>query len=237
MTSPAWYRHRSAVFALIYLLGFLGGWGVTGRPYGAAYASIGAQLGGAGTAAMLALACVFTLACLAVRAWGASYLTAAVVWNPGAVTGSLIVAGPFRYTRNPLYLGNVFLAFGFGLLAPLPGTVFIILANLAFVAALIRHEEAQMSRQYGEAFRAYCRAVPALFPRLLPAPGNAAVSAQPVQGMLSELFTACLAAGLFMWILVPRFGGYAFAILYVVGVLAQRAVERAQQAAVATPRK
>lgn len=237
LTSPAWYRFRSAVFALIYAAGFLGGWALAGLHYVPAYAALGVRLGNDSPGMLLGVACIATLGALAIRAWGASYLTAAVVWNPDALDRSLIVAGPFRFTRNPLYLGNALLAIGFGLLAPLPGAAFILIANAVFIAALIRHEEALMLRRYGEDFRAYCSIVPRFFPRFAPAPSNSELRPLFVQGMLSELFTTCICAGLFIWILAPAYGWVAFIVLYLAGAFTQRAVDRALQAGVAAPHK
>lgn len=218
MTSPSWYRRRSAVFALVYLVGFVGGWLVTpGHRYVPTFAA---------APWLLAVSLALTAACLAIRAWGASYLSAAVVWNEDAKTDSLIVAGPFLHTRNPLYLGNALLALSFALLAPLPGAAFIVVANAVFIAALIRHEEQLMLRRYGEAFRSYCAQVPRFFPRILPARSRAPLQPALLQGVLSETFTAALAAGLFAWILVPRYGVYLFVALYLAGVFAQRAIDR-----------
>ncbi len=230
MSSPWWYRWRSAVFALIYAVGFFGGWATAaGHRYVPTFAVLGSRLGHSGVPALLALAIAATLACLAVRAWGSSYLSADTVWNRDARTDSLLVCGPFRYTRNPLYVGNALLALGFGLLAPPWGAGLIAVANAFFIAALIRHEEAAMKAQYGAAFARYCAQVPRFFPRIVPAPPQGTARASIVQGVLSEVFTASLAAGLFAWVLAPAYGLYAFIALYVSGVFAQRAIERAQQ--------
>lgn len=227
MSSPWWYRFRSAVFAFIYVVGFVLGTRVMHAPhYTPAFVTLGAYLGPSGPGALLALAIALTVLCVAIRAWGSSYLSAALVWNANARTDALIVAGPFRYTRNPLYLGNVFLAFGFGLLAPVPGALFILVANAVFIAALIRHEETLMGARYRNAFRVYCSQVPRLLPRIVPAPSQTGVQPSLFQGLRSELFTAAISVGLFAWILVPVYGVYLFFILYAAGVLAQRAVDQ-----------
>jgi protein-S-isoprenylcysteine O-methyltransferase Ste14 len=228
--SPWWYRRRSAVFAFIYLTGFIGGAVAAPRHlYVPAFASLGAWLGPAGAQGLLALAFLLTLLCLWIRAWGSSYLGAAVVWNANARTDSLIVAGPFRYTRNPLYFGNAFLAMGFGLLAPVAGTAFILVANAIFIAALIGCEEHLMRERYGAAFRAYCSQVPRFFPRLLPAPSHMALRPSILQGVRSEIFTAALAVGLFAWILMPAYGVYVFVACYAAGVFAERALQAGTQ--------
>jgi protein-S-isoprenylcysteine O-methyltransferase Ste14 len=218
MKSPWWYQRRSAVFALIYLIGFAGGWLALGAHR---YVPVLAR-----APWLLAVAIAFTIACLAIRAWGSSYLTAATVWNANAKTDALIVAGPFRYMRHPLYAGNALLAIGFGLLAPLPGAIFIVVANALFIGALIQHEEELMTRRYGDAFRAYRAQVPAVFPRLIPAPAQTSLRPSYAQGVLSEIFTAAVAAGLFFWILIPHIGMYLFVALYAAGVLAQQKIDQ-----------
>lgn len=203
---------------MIYLVGFGGGWLVSGaQRYIPAFS---------GNRWLLVLAIVLTAGCLILRAWGSSYLSAATVWNADAKTGTFVVAGPFRYTRNPLYLGNALLALGLGLLAPVPGTALIVIANLLFIGALTRYEEKLMRRRYGGEFKAYCEQVPRFVPRLTPAPSDAMLRPSLAQGVLSEIFTTALAAGIFAWILVPHYGVYFFVALYAAGVFAQQKIDR-----------
>jgi hypothetical protein len=44
--------------------------------------------------------------------------------------------------------------------------------------------------------------------------------------VLSEIFTAAVAAGLFSWILIPHIGMYLFVALYAAGVLAQQKIDQ-----------
>ena len=53
----------------------------------------------------------------ALRTWGAAYLRTAVVHDTAQHSETLVADGPFRYTRNPLYLANVPMAAGIGVLA------------------------------------------------------------------------------------------------------------------------
>jgi len=70
--------------------------------------------------------------------------------------GSLVTSGPYRYSRNPLYLGaNVFCFFGAALLfGSLTATVLTIL-HLPFINLVIRREERQLEQKFGEEFVAY----------------------------------------------------------------------------------
>src|SRR5205823_4684531 len=68
----------------------------------------------------LAVPVGLVLVCFFWRGWGTSYLRGHVMMDRAMHSDRLIVAGPFRWVRNPLYLGNLFMAAGFGLLLPPP---------------------------------------------------------------------------------------------------------------------
>ena len=74
--------------------------------------------------------------------------------------GSLVTAGPYRYSRNPLYLGaNVFCFFGAALLFGSPTALIMTAVHLPFVNLIIRREERQLEREFGDRFRAYKKQV------------------------------------------------------------------------------
>src|SRR5215469_3979326 len=61
--------------------------------------------------------------------------------------GSLVTTGPFRYSRNPLYLGgNVFCFFGAALLLGSPTATVMTALHLPLVNLMIRREETQLER-------------------------------------------------------------------------------------------
>jgi protein-S-isoprenylcysteine O-methyltransferase Ste14 len=78
----------------------------------------------------------------------------------------LATAGPYAYTRNPLYLGSLILAVGFAISARNwwigAGLVLIF---LAIYLPVIRGEETFLGEQFPE-FAEYARQVPRLLPRL-----------------------------------------------------------------------
>jgi protein-S-isoprenylcysteine O-methyltransferase Ste14 len=81
--------------------------------------------------------------------------------NPTSTTNrKLLTSGPFRFTRNPMYLGLTIVALG---VAFWVGSWSMFLAPIAlFVTANWVHvpfEEEKMHRQFGEAFDAYARKV------------------------------------------------------------------------------
>ncbi len=211
--SPAWYRLRGLVFGVIYIVGLAGGWVVWSR------------LGISNETSQVAVAAgaLLTFCCFALRAWGSAYLHADVVWNPDAMSDELIVDGPFRFTRSPLYLGNTFMALGIGLLAVPLGYAVIVVATLGFVFVLVRYETAQLHERFGPLVDEYVKAVPALFPRLTPANVQGTVKVQPslAQGLRSEIFTASLTLAM---IVLAGFGRNAipvFMVLWISGWIAQ----------------
>ena len=111
-------------------------------------------------------ALVFVAAAL--RTWGAAYLKTAVVHDTAQHSEALVADGPFRYTRNPLYLANLPMAAGIGVLASRAGFIFLVVANWIFVYRLIFREEEALRQSQGESYRAYLNAVPRFWPSLKP---------------------------------------------------------------------
>jgi protein-S-isoprenylcysteine O-methyltransferase Ste14 len=231
VSSPWWYRGRTLVFAGIFFAGFFIGAFVSfamHHAYVASYRELGSRLGPNGPAGMLAFAACCAAICYALRLWGSSYLRAGIVWNADARTDALLVAGPFRYVRNPLYLGNTFLAIGVGLMAPLAGFAIIVVGNILFVIALAKHEEASLAAAYGERFREYAARVPSLVPRIVPVPAHGNARPSLAQGLLAEVFTASILIGIVLSFVDPRRGYLDFFALYIAGIIAQRLIARAQ---------
>jgi protein-S-isoprenylcysteine O-methyltransferase Ste14 len=101
-----------------------------------------------------------------VRSWATAYLSAKVVHDADLHSERLLADGPYRHLRNPLYLGNILMATGIGLLASRIGFVVIVLANILIVLRLIAREEAGLLASRGESYFRYYKAVPALLPSL-----------------------------------------------------------------------
>ena len=81
--------------------------------------------------------------------------------NPYKAASELATDGPFRFTRNPIYLGDWLLFAGVALLLktawPL---VFGPIVWLAIRYGVIRHEEAHLETHFGETYLAYRKRVP-----------------------------------------------------------------------------
>ena len=111
----------------------------------------------------------------AVRTWATAYLRTEIVHDKSLHSGQVVADGPFRYTRNPLYFGSLFLAAGMGVMASRLGWVFIVCGVWVLQYRLIRREEAELLKDQGESYRRYFAAVPRLLPSLRPRlPGSGA---------------------------------------------------------------
>lgn len=100
------------------------------------------------------------------RVWGAAYLSYGTIHHPEMQAGAVMASGPFRYVRNPLYLGGWFMIVGIAFLMPPSGALFAIALLTIFLFRLILGEEAFLTAQLGEPYREYLRRVPRLIPRL-----------------------------------------------------------------------
>lgn len=98
---------------------------------------------------------------LALIVWGiAAMLWARTTIMPHSPASALVTSGPFRFTRNPLYvsmvLGYLSAAFWIGVV---PAIVLLPVALAVFHYFVIRREEAYLTRRFGDEYREYCRRV------------------------------------------------------------------------------
>ena len=92
---------------------------------------------------------------------------------PFAPTERLVVSGPYRVVRNPMYVAGVAILIGLALAAGAPGLVFYAAGFWLVTAAFVRlYEEPTLARTYGDSYDAYRRMVPAWLPRRAAAPAS-----------------------------------------------------------------
>jgi protein-S-isoprenylcysteine O-methyltransferase Ste14 len=78
----------------------------------------------------------------------------------------LTTTGPYAYTRNPLYLGSLIIAIGFGIASRnWRVAVVIVVLFLAIYLPVIRSEEEFLRSEFS-GFDEYCTKVPRLIPRM-----------------------------------------------------------------------
>jgi len=112
----------------------------------------------------LIIGAIVALPGLALRAWASGYLRK---------NDSLATAGPYAYTRNPLYLGSFLIGLGFTVAAGrwVLGLVFLALFAGIYVPVM-RVESQTLAHLFGENYQRYAQEVPIFFPRLSPYVGN-----------------------------------------------------------------
>jgi protein-S-isoprenylcysteine O-methyltransferase Ste14 len=85
-----------------------------------------------------------------------------------------VAVGPYRFVRNPMYVGGLAFLAGFGLYA---GSVSILIMACVLFGVVhlfvVLYEEPTLRRQFGTTYEAYCRAVHRWIPRRpRPAPSH-----------------------------------------------------------------
>lgn len=91
-------------------------------------------------------------------------------WDPPR---RLVVTGPYRYVRNPMISGVIFLLIGEALvLRSWPHAAWAAAAAAVNAVYIPLVEEPQLERRFGEDYRRYRRHVPRLVPRARPWEGS-----------------------------------------------------------------
>lgn len=74
-------------------------------------------------------------------------------WTP---TPEIIVAGAYRFTRNPMYLGMLIFCIGFSIILSEAWVLILTpVCGWLIYRVAIRHEEAYLEETFGESYRAY----------------------------------------------------------------------------------
>lgn len=210
------FRLRALVIGLVFWAGFacygLDPWNATSWAasllYGASAVGTRASDGGAGIlrAGERIGACsqvvhlgfgiaagVAVLAAL-LRSWATAYVGPDVVFDKKLRSATLVVDGPYRHVRNPLYLGTWLLTVSMAAMMSRLGAVVAIAGMWLFLRRLIALEEDRLETEHGEAFRRFRQQVPTLLPSLrarLPSGGR---SPDWRRGVTGELFSWGFAA-------------------------------------------
>ena len=195
---PLEYRLRYLVHGLIYTLGFFAPWErYTSLTLGSStwwlfLAAIPARQHWvtftASSQILLVFGCIVATAAAILRVWGAAYLGAAVVHSGGLHGQHILADGPFRHSRNPLYLGTLLNAIALSLLMPPTGAMVTLVLITLVQVRLIGAEEPFLMNNLGEPYRLYCAAVPRFIPSLRPCIPPAGARPSYKTGLLSEIF-------------------------------------------------
>lgn len=78
-------------------------------------------------------------------------------WRPAS---ALVAAGPYRFTRNPMYLRLVLIGLALSLAFTSPAAALLtLLAGWIVDRTVIAREEAYLQRRFGPDYRRYCQRV------------------------------------------------------------------------------
>jgi len=145
---------------------------------------------------------VFVVLGESLRCWAAGHLHKTV---------ELITSGPYRYTRNPLYLGRLLIFTGIAIMASIPYHANWIVLGFGYVIFFgyylprkERVEPARLRKTHGELYEVYFKAVPALFPRRIPWPNASNDGWHSSRLLRNREHWMVLAVGTITWLLMWR---------------------------------
>ena len=142
----------------------------------------------AATNAVLIAAIVLVTVGAWLRVWGASYVGASVVQSRSMHGEAMMADGPYRRTRNPLYLGTILHIIGLAILMPPSGAIFCVALIWLLQVRLALAEEPFLTQQFGEPYVEYRKAVPRFLPAPTPQVAPAGKHAQWMQGFFGEIY-------------------------------------------------
>jgi protein-S-isoprenylcysteine O-methyltransferase Ste14 len=169
------FRMRMAIMFILVAIGFWAPWvgplGLGGRTPLLEWLALDLSRAGllsftGAIAAVIVLASVIALVAAVFRVWGAAWLGQGTVNSFEMRASAVVAGGPYRYVRNPLYIGTWCVIAAIAFVMPVSGALFCMVLLSVFLLRLILAEEAFLTAQIGEPYLAYRRAVPRLFPRL-----------------------------------------------------------------------
>jgi protein-S-isoprenylcysteine O-methyltransferase Ste14 len=119
----------------------------------------------------LIIGTLITLTGELIRLWGVSW-AGSETRTTGTVGGTfLIISGPFAYLRNPLYLGNILIYTGIGIMSFALFPYLQIIGALFFYlqySIIVKEEEKYLAQIFGEEYDEYIKKVPRFLPRFTP---------------------------------------------------------------------
>lgn len=167
------FRFRMVIMTVIVFLGFwapwIGRWGLGRRSSLWEWLALELSRLGLVSFAVAAPLVIVVAALVAakgvlLRVWGAAWLGYGTVHHEQMQAGAVMTDGPFRFVRNPLYLGGWCMMAAMSFLMPPSGALFTMTLLTIFFLRLILGEEAFLAGTLGQPYQNYLRAVPRLFP-------------------------------------------------------------------------
>jgi protein-S-isoprenylcysteine O-methyltransferase Ste14 len=106
-----------------------------------------------------------------IRLWGVSWAGSETRTTGGVGGTYLVISGPFAHVRNPLYVGNILLYFGLGVMSLALFPYLQIVAIAFFIVQyhfIVKEEEGFLITKFSEDYKRYFKNVPRFGWRLTP---------------------------------------------------------------------
>jgi protein-S-isoprenylcysteine O-methyltransferase Ste14 len=123
------------------------------------------------TVLSLVIGFIISLAGEMIRLWGVSWAGSETRTTRKVGGTFLIISGPFAHVRNPLYVGNILIYLGLGIMSfalfpylQIAGLIYFFIQYYL----IVKQEEKFLKEKFGKDFSEYLENVPAFFPRLIP---------------------------------------------------------------------
>jgi len=104
-----------------------------------------------------------------IRLWGVSWAGSETRTTGGVGGTYLVISGPFAHVRNPLYVGNILMYLGLGIMSMSLFPYLQIVAILFFIMQyqfIVKEEEGFLIKKFGDDYQKYLQNVPRFFPRI-----------------------------------------------------------------------
>lgn len=189
------FRFRRLALSVIFSMAFWAPWERLGGAHpGSTWLWLAGTLAATGlvpiatsTILVVAMATLLLFMAAVVRTWAAAYLGSEVVHDRNLHSESVVAGGPYRYVRNPLYLGTGLPTAALAILMPPGGALFAVAAVTVLIVVWVLAEERNLIAERGEAYTAYLRQVPRFFPAMSPRIPAGAQQPHWLQGFLGEI--------------------------------------------------
>jgi protein-S-isoprenylcysteine O-methyltransferase Ste14 len=189
------FRFRRVALIVVFAVAFWAPWERMGGAHpGSTWLWLAGTLGAMGfftistsTVVVIAVAMLALLAAALVRTWAAAYLGSNVMQDKDLHSERVVADGPYRYVRNPLYIGTWLMTAGISILMPPGGALFALIAVALLVAPWVMAEERRLTLERSDPYVAYLKKVPRFFATLRPRVPAGTGRPHWLQGLLGEI--------------------------------------------------
>jgi protein-S-isoprenylcysteine O-methyltransferase Ste14 len=207
--TPALFRFRVVIFTALYFLGFY----APGARYLSSshslsttwitLSALAARTGLVNLYSATILVTIVAIACAVagawLRVWATAYLGAGVMNDKSLRADQVMASGPYRYLRNPLYLGNLLTCAAVSILMPVAGSIVFLAGCTLLTMALVAAEGPHLAQQLGSAYDSYRAQIPSFIPAIRSHIAASTVRPRWAQSFAGEVFHVGIAVCLLLF--------------------------------------